>query len=199
MAHITDILSPVVPAEYRSKMDTEVIEFEYDRVNWDAVPNKKIVDNSEEIVAWGGYPGAYETVDADEFTAVKAFLDSTLSEANIVYVTDSGAYVYDFMLDEVAERTVRSEMLTVLSDLSRQGLIKGLRPTKEVQFPDLREHLTDFHDDITEFELVEQDEELVCRVVLTRTRSQSELLNEIQTVNGIKYPKPDRVEIVDSI
>lgn len=195
--HLQEVLTKVTPAQ-RGGRDTSLIEYDYDHINWAAVQDGNRV-GAEETIGWGGYPGAFGTVNAGGFDAVRAYFDSTLAEANVVYLTDEGAYVFDYILDRVSEEQLKAEMLRAVSELSRDGVIDGLQPIEAVAPPDLYEHISEFIDDIQAFELKHHGTELVCRAVLDRERDPLELLTEIRTIGGIEYPKPDRLEIVSEI
>lgn len=196
---LEDILTKIVPAQEFPNQDEPVVEYEYDRVNWENINDSNRV-GEDHLVAWGGAPGTYDTVDASDFKAVVTYFDSSLSNANLVFVTDEGAYVYDFVADQIYKSTLGSEVLIALGSLSRNGDIEGLRPTKEVAPPhnELYENL-EWHQDIEAFEIRTSDDSLICRVELVESRNQDQLLEEIRTMGGVRYPKPDEIQVVNEI
>lgn len=196
---LQDLVTEVVPAQYRGRMNPTIVDFEYEQLNWEAVDETDTVGD-DHLVAWGGRPGAYEEVSAIGFEAVQAYFDSSLSDANVVFLTDDGPYIYEFVSDQMDEKTLASEVLRVLANRSRAGIIEGLQPKEETGPPidGLYEHL-EFHDDIEAFDITQRDEELVCEVVLRQNRNSESVLEEVRTVDGIQYPKPDVVEIVEEL
>lgn len=196
---LQDIVTKIVPAQYRGQMNPTIVQFEYEQINWEAVDETDTIGD-DHLVAWGGRPGAYEEVSALEFEAVQAYFDSSLTDANVVFLTDDGPYVYEFVSDQVDEETLAGEVLRVLANRSRAGIIDGLQPKEETGPPidGLYEHL-EFHDDIEAFDITQRDEELVCEVVLRQNRNSESVLQEVRMVDGIQYPKPDVVEIVEEL
>lgn len=196
---LEEILTKITPTQEFPSQDEPVVEYEYDRVNWETIDDTDRV-GEDSLVAWGGAPGSYDTVDSSDFEAIEAYFDSSLSDANVVFVTDEGAYVYDFVADRIDKSTLASEVLSVLSSLSRSGDIEGLRPTEEIAPPhnQLYENL-ELHQDIEAFEIRTSDDSLICRVVLVESRDPDRILEEIRTVGGVRYPKPDEVQVVNEI
>lgn len=196
---IMEILTEITPAQEVPGRDEQVVEYEYDRVKWENIDDTDKIDD-DPLVVWGGAPGSYDTVDASDFDAIEAYFDSSLTDANVVYVTDGGTYVYDFVADQLDGSTLAYEVFSVLSSLSRNGDIEGLCPTQDVAPPDglLYEQL-ELHRDIKDFEIGTSGDSLVCRVVLAEYRDQDSLLDDIRTVGGVRYPKPDKVQIVESL
>lgn len=196
---IEEILTKIAPVQQRPRRGELAIEYEYDGINWDEVEDSERV-SEEELVAWGGRPGSYEEIDASGFEAVGAYFDSALSEANTVFLTEEGAYVYKFVSEQIDERTLTSEVFRVLCDRSRAGVIEELRPVDDVAPPKdrLYEHL-EFHNDIESFDIETRDDSVCCRVILESDRDPDALLRELQTIDGVRYPKPDVIEVVDSL
>lgn len=197
--HITELLTKIIPKQKepeRFGTDHSYIEYLYKRVNWDEVRERDLLKD-EALIAWGGRPGAYDTVDASGFEAFVAHMDPVVTEANDVYVTDEGVYVYEFVVENKQIEDLQSAALTVLSELSINGVIEGLRPKEDIEPPNLWEQLNR-HEDIEEFEIESGRDEIICHVEMEDERNGSELLEEIRTVYGIRYPKPDRIEMMGS-
>lgn len=196
---IREILTEITPAQEFPGREEQVVEYEYDRIKWENVDDRDKVDDNP-LVVWGGAPGSYDTVDASDFDAIEAYFDSSLTDANVVYVTDESTYVYDFVADQLNRVTLAYEVFSVLSSLSRNGDIEGLCPNGDVAPPDglLYEQL-ELHRDIEDFEIGTSGDSLVCRVVLAEYRDQDSLLNDIRTVGGVRYPKPDEIQVVESL
>lgn len=195
--HLRDLLTPAVPVQYRGRVDPTVVEFAYDRIDWAAVEPSDTVGDVE-TVAWGGGPGTCDEVPAAGFEAVRAHFDSTLAEPNVVYLTDEGPSVFEFVAAEASERDLATEVLRVLADRSRAGVVEGLRPVEAVGPPPerLAEHL-ECHEDVRAFELAEDGGRSVCRVVPRGDRTVD--ASDVRTIDGVRYPKPDAVEIVDDL
>jgi len=196
---LQEIVTKVVQTQYRGRVNPTVVTFEYERINWAAVDETDIIGD-DQLVVYGSRPGAYDEISAAEFDAARAYFDSSISEANVVFLTDDGPYVYEFVPEQVDEKTLAGEVLRVLANQSRAGIIDGLQPKEEIAPPidQLYEHL-EHHDDIEAFDITEQEEELVCKVVLKRNRNPDAIFEEIRTVDGIQYLKPDVVEVVSEI
>lgn len=194
-----EILTKITPAQEFPDREEQVVEYEYDRVKWENIDDTDKVDD-DQLVVWGGAPGSYDTVDASDFDAIEAYFDSSLTDANVVYITDKGTYVYDFVADQLNGSTLAYEVFSVLSSLSRRGDIEGLCPTEDVVPPDglLYEQL-ELHQDVKDFEIGTNGDSIVCRVVLAEYQDPDSLLNDIRSVGGVRYPKPDEIQIVKSL
>lgn len=196
---LQDIVTKVVPAQYRGEMNPTVVQFEYEQINWEAVDKTDTIGD-DQLVAWSGGIGSYKEISAIGFEAVRAYFDSTLSESNVVFLTDDSPYVYEFVFDQVDKKTLASEVLQVLANRSRAGIINGLQPKEEIgpSIDRLYEHL-EFHDDIEAFDITERDEEMVCEVVLRLDCDPESIREEVRMIDGIHYPKPDVVEVVEEL
>lgn len=199
MVKLKEIITEITPAGGVPNKGEPTIRYEYDRVNWENVDDSDVVGD-EQIVAWGGYPGAYDTVDASGVEAATAYFDSSISDANLVFVTNDGAFVFDFVADQIRESTLASEVASVLRSLSRMDVIEGLRTADDIAPPHtlLYEHM-EFHNDIKVSEIKQCNGLLLCRVVLIEDRDPNTLLEELRTICGVQYSKPDDIEIVESL
>lgn len=126
---LSDVLEPVTPTESIGGINSDTIEYSFESVNWESVDEDQIVSDNE-VVAWGGYLGSYETIEVEDFKALRAYMDSTVTESNAVYITDDRVYVYAHVLENVDRNKVSSEVFTVLQELEFQGLIEGLEPVR---------------------------------------------------------------------
>lgn len=197
--HVEDVVTPIDAAQYRGRPDPTVVTFDYDGINWDVVDDSDVVGETHTI-AWGGYPGAYETVAADGFEAVTAYLDSALTDANVLFVTPDGPAVYEFVAEDVRTETLESEALRVLRHLSREGIVDGLQPVRKVGPPTERLGTElEFHPDVEAFELDSDGTDVHCRIVPTGELDPDALLEDVRQVDGVAYPQPDSIELVDEL
>lgn len=192
-SHLEELLTQVQAAQYRGGIDPDIIEFEYSQILWEEVDQSTLVNNGV-LVVDGRY--SYGEVPVEGFQAVHRHFDPSVGTPNDVFLTDNGVYVYEWVAEEVSSRDLAPEILRVLREEAREGRLEGLRPVEEVAPPpDCLYERLERHHDVESFNIHGESEVRSVTLRLHMGRDQDKLLQEIRTVNGIEYPKPDKINI----